>query len=375
MRVFGHGDWLIGVCAILPTAAMAQWCPALGPEQMPAGVTSSVVLAPESEPGERMIVSGRVTESDGLTPAPGVILYAYQTNLQGRYVPARGATGLGALHGHLRGWVQTDAAGRYRITTIRPGAYPGRVEAEHIHLEVLPVNGAACEIDAVEFTDDPLMTASRARTRPGYGGPGIVTPTRDANRVWQVTRDIRLWPATRVDTLQFDTAVSIIAWKGTKLGGRGKHEGTVNIAAGELLLGGAPLVQARVTIPLASLEVTDIPVWEPVPRSRLRTHLLGDDFFSAARFPTATLVIRRATRTAPGTLRVFADLTIRDSTRALSFDAQLEPAGEASIGAIAYFRINRTLWGLTYRGSQLGNDLVDDDITFRVKLVARRRRG
>jgi polyisoprenoid-binding protein YceI len=366
---------LICCGTLLPVTAHSQWCPARGPEELPAQLSAAAVIAPNDEPGQRMIVSGTITLADSRTPANGVIVYAYQTNDRGIYARDRGATGLASLHGRLRGWLRTGADGRYTLQTIRPGAYPGNVEAQHIHLEVLPPGGVACEIDAVEFSDDPLMTATRRRSRPGYGGNGISTPTRRADGTWLVTRDIRLWDPARADTMQIDTDSSIIAWRGTKFGGRGKHEGTVRLSPGAIVLGGANLLSGTITIPLASIEVTDIPVWEPVPRNRLRNHLLGEDFFDARRFATATLVVQRAVRTAPGLLRLETLLTIRDVTRAISFDARFDSAPEAAVAGTALFRINRHLWGLTYRGSQLGNDLVDDDITFRIRLVARRRRG
>jgi protocatechuate 3,4-dioxygenase beta subunit len=365
---------LLMVSLVIATrSAGAQWCPARGPEEIPSGITHTATIAAANEPGERMIVSGTVYAAGARTPASGVIVYAYQTNSRGVYARDPGATGLAAMHGRLRGWVRTGADGRFQLLTIRPAGYPGNVEAQHIHLEVLPADGIACEIDAVEFTDDPLMTRARRQTRPGYGGVGIVTPVKGSDAVWRVTRDILLWDPARVDTMQLDLDSTVIRWKGTKFGGRGKHEGLVRSAAGSLLLGGEGLVAGVITIPLSTLEVTDIPAWEPVPRNRLRKHLLDADFFDATRFPTATLRLVRARRTAPSVLRVEARLTIRDSTRAISFDAQLDRAPEASVAANAYFRINRHLWGLAYRGSQLGNDLVDDDITFRIRLVARRR--
>ncbi len=322
-----------------------------------------------------MVVTGIVRQADGRAVVPGVIVYAYHTNQRGAYARDAGATGLAALHGRIRGWAITNAEGRYTLTTIRPGPYPGNVEAQHIHLEILPPGGIACEIDPVEFADDPVMTPARRATRPGYGGDGIVTPTRAGDGSWRATRDIRLWDPARADTMRLDPDSTLVAWKGTKFGGRGKHEGTVRVAPGSIVLGGADLVSGTITIPLATLEVTDIPAWEPIPKNRLRQHLLDADFFHVERFPTATLRVQRARRTAQGVMRVDALLSIRDSTKPITFDARLDLAPEASVAANAYFRINRHLWGLSYRGSELGNDLVDDDITFRIRLVARRRRS
>src|SRR5688572_27130373 len=38
-----------------------------------------------SEQGPKLAVSGTVYKSDGKTPAPGVVLYVYQTDQTGRY--------------------------------------------------------------------------------------------------------------------------------------------------------------------------------------------------------------------------------------------------------------------------------------------------
>src|SRR5258707_1174520 len=45
-----------------------------------ATASSKITIAPESEPGSRMVVSGQVFRPDGVTPAAGVIMYAYHTD-------------------------------------------------------------------------------------------------------------------------------------------------------------------------------------------------------------------------------------------------------------------------------------------------------
>ena len=51
----------------------------------------AAVLAPSSEPGERLRVEGLVFAPDGKTPVEGAIVYAYQTDTTGLYAtpPAR----------------------------------------------------------------------------------------------------------------------------------------------------------------------------------------------------------------------------------------------------------------------------------------------
>jgi protocatechuate 3,4-dioxygenase beta subunit len=154
----------------------------------------STVIAAPGEPGDRMILSGRVFLPDGTTPAAGIVVYIHHTNAAGIY-PMRGdEQGWGRRHGYLRGWARTNAAGEYRFETIRPGAYPGRRDPQHVHYTIKEPDRREYWIEEVIFSDDPLVT-SMHRTRDSRnprGGPGLVTPTRDAAGTWIVRRDITL---------------------------------------------------------------------------------------------------------------------------------------------------------------------------------------
>lgn len=156
------------------------------------GLTSTAIIPPAGEPGERMVLTGRVTRPDGRTAAPGVVVYAYHTNTGGVY-PTRGdEQGWARRHGYLRGWVVTDARGDYRFETIRPGPYPGRTDPAHVHLIVKEPNRQEYWLDEVVFTDDPRVTPRYRASQGARGGSGIVTPVRDPNGIWQVRRDIVL---------------------------------------------------------------------------------------------------------------------------------------------------------------------------------------
>jgi len=76
--------------------------------------------------GERIVVAGRVVDEDGRA-IPNTLVEIWQANSAGRY--------LHALDDHLApldpnftgaGRAITDAEGRYRFVTIKPGAYPWR---------------------------------------------------------------------------------------------------------------------------------------------------------------------------------------------------------------------------------------------------------
>jgi protocatechuate 3,4-dioxygenase beta subunit len=129
-------------------------------------------IAPENEPGEPLVLEGRVTTPDGKAAA-GIVVYAYHTDNKGIYPPV--AEGPRLRHGRLRGWARTGADGTYRFRTIRPAPYPSGGIAAHIHMHVL----------------EPGRGTFR-REQPGRGGGAIVTATRDTKGTWHIRRDIEL---------------------------------------------------------------------------------------------------------------------------------------------------------------------------------------
>ena len=153
-----------------------------------------VVIPPEGEPGEKLVIDGVVYQTDGVTPVPGVVIYAHHTNAEGVY-PTRGdETGWARRHGYLRGWAKTDVHGRYRLRTIKPGSYPGRASPAHIHLTIKEPGEREYWIDEIVFDGDPSLTTAFRERLEDRGGSGIVRLTRDDAGTWHGTRDIRLEP-------------------------------------------------------------------------------------------------------------------------------------------------------------------------------------
>lgn len=158
-------------------------------EGLPATLPAHARIAPADEPGRPLRINGTVLDGAGM-PAPGVIVYAYQTSDQGLYPPAGTAA---HHHGRLRGWAQTDAAGRYAFDTVRPGGYPDSDLPEHVHLHVIEVGRCTYYIDDVLFEDDPRLTvAKKAELILGRGGSGLAAPTLAEDGVQVVRRDIHL---------------------------------------------------------------------------------------------------------------------------------------------------------------------------------------
>ncbi|MGH3328828.1 MAG: protocatechuate 3,4-dioxygenase subunit beta [Streptomycetales bacterium] len=112
--------------------------------------------------GQRIVVHGRVVEGDG-RPVPGTLIELWQANAAGRYRhavdnwPAPLDPNFDGL-----GRTLTDAHGRYRFVTVRPGAYPWRNHDNawrpaHIHFSLFGRAFTQRLVTQMYFPDDPLF--------------------------------------------------------------------------------------------------------------------------------------------------------------------------------------------------------------------------
>ena len=185
--------WAVLV-APLAAQSSAQDCTWCGMQDAPDSLTWSIRIAPPTEPGERLVVTGTVYHEDGKTPAEGVLIYVYHTNNMGIY-PKRGdESGAGRYHGYIRGWMKTDRQGRYRFETIRPAPYETHEgEPTHIHYTIQAPGETEYWLNAAWFSDDPRVTKTELAKlqRPG-GYSNVMDVSRDASGVWHGQRDIIL---------------------------------------------------------------------------------------------------------------------------------------------------------------------------------------
>ncbi|ULQ55242.1 hypothetical protein KJS94_11370 [Flavihumibacter rivuli] len=108
------------------------------------------------EGNQKLILTGKVFQLDGKTPAAGVIIYYWHTDEKGLYSPNAITPEKAKAHGHLRGWIKTDASGQYTIRTSRPAAYPGEDIPQHIHLSIKEPDIEQEYFADLYFDDDPL---------------------------------------------------------------------------------------------------------------------------------------------------------------------------------------------------------------------------
>lgn len=154
-------------------------------------IPSKIKMVPDSEPGERMIISGTIYLSDGKTPAKDAILSVWHTDAKGYYI--EGGGGAGELHPRIHGRIKTGADGKYEFRSIRPAPYPSNSAPAHIHGHISTPDFPEYPL-IYYFEGDPLITdKNRSELNSHRGGtPSIITLTRDANGVWIGHRDFIL---------------------------------------------------------------------------------------------------------------------------------------------------------------------------------------
>lgn len=142
---------------------------------IPANIGSADTSAGWWESGQPLLVTGTVFEIDGLTPAPNVIVYYWQTDNAGYYSAGKSQPEGTRRHGHIRGWVKSDTAGHYAIYTIRPAPYPKEDIPAHIHLSIKePDIANEYYTDELVFDDDPLLTGAKRKALENRGGSGVL---------------------------------------------------------------------------------------------------------------------------------------------------------------------------------------------------------
>ena len=119
---------------------------------------------PQGTPlGERIVIEGRVLDGDG-APVPDALIELWQANAAGRYAHPDDRQTDKPLDPNFRGFgrVATDAEGRFRFTTIKPGPVPGRgnsLQAPHINV-ILFSRGLLIHLHTrIYFDGEPANTA------------------------------------------------------------------------------------------------------------------------------------------------------------------------------------------------------------------------
>lgn len=168
-----------------------------------------------------------------------------------------------------------------------------------------------------------------------------------------------------------DTAASIVNWQGEFATGLKKHDGTIKVKSGNVVV-------SQGLITSGSFEIDMQSIADDENTERLITHLKSDDFFSVATYPTAKFEI---TSFAPvneksaelGRYVVAGNLTIKGITKPISFLTTLS-ATETGLKASSSFAINRADWEVRYGSNSffqgLGDKAIRDAVQIGLELTA-----
>ncbi len=106
-------------------------------------------------------------------------------------------------------------------------------------------------------------------------------------------------------------------------------------------------------------------------------HLRGADFFDAETYPEMTFKSTKVEVTGDNTGKVTGDLTIRDTTKEVTFDVTYfgempnTPFGDERVGFTGTVVINREDWGLNWNQAlEAGGWLVSKEVTINIELQA-----
>jgi protocatechuate 3,4-dioxygenase, beta subunit len=137
----------------------------------------------DKEPGEKLIVRGRVLRAQGGAPAAGTAIMVYQTDATGVYSSRSGRP---IDVARLRGELRVGPNGEYEIITIRPGRYPEGGVPAHIHVNILEPGKPPREVFEFFFEGDPSLRGDVK----GY----VLKPRKDPQGRWTAVQDVVLNP-------------------------------------------------------------------------------------------------------------------------------------------------------------------------------------
>lgn len=154
------------------------------------------------------------------------------------------------------------------------------------------------------------------------------------------------------------------------------HNGTINITAGSLAVAGDAVVGGEFVIDMQTIHAIDMVGNENY--DKLVGHLLSDDFFAAAQYPTAKFEITAIEAVANEELgtshKVSGNLTMRDVTKNITFDANVTMTENSVAIAAPGFKIDRKNWNVMFGSTGITglakDKLIADDIELSFEINA-----
>ena len=169
-----------------------------------------------------------------------------------------------------------------------------------------------------------------------------------------------------------DKAISKVNWEARKV--TGKHNGYILVENGSVMVTDNIISGGTVVINMKS--IADVDITDAGMKEKLMGHLASDDFFSVAKFPESTLVIKQVTPVKANEFHFVADLTIKGVTKPVEFNAKVSLYGD-KLSADGIISVNRTHYGIKYGSGSffkgLGDKMINDEFTIAFNVVAQKK--
>ena len=176
-----------------PGQILGPFYPVLKPPSQGADLTT-VPGKPGHAEGQVIHVMGRVVNLQG-QPVQGARVEIWQANTHGRYNHPSD-TNPAPLDPNFEGFavLTTDAEGRYRFKTIKPGAYPAGpdlIRPPHIHFEVTgQINRLVTQL---YFAGEPLNDKDPFLQSAGASKEGLIVPLRPPTQEFEPDALLAVW--------------------------------------------------------------------------------------------------------------------------------------------------------------------------------------
>ena len=170
--------------------------------------------------------------------------------------------------------------------------------------------------------------------------------------------------STFAQSYKVNTDKTTIKWEGKKIGGA--HDGFIKFKEGSFTVKDNQITTGSFVIDMNSMTNADIE--DEGYRDKLIGHLKSDDFFGTEKFPTAQLVITKASKFKNGVASVKADLTIKSKTHPIEFEVTKKGSSYTTL-----LTVDRSKYDIRYGSKSffdnLGDKVIYDDFTLAVNLI------
>jgi polyisoprenoid-binding protein YceI len=157
---------------------------------------------------------------------------------------------------------------------------------------------------------------------------------------------------------------SSLSWLGKKV--TGEHFGSIKLKDASFSFADGVLTGGKAVVDMTTISVED--VTDAEKNADLVGHLSTEDFFNAAKYPEATLVI-----TGSENGNAFGELSIKDSTHVVEFPYILTES-ETDVTLEGTVVVDRTLYDIKYGSGKffqnLGDKAINDEFELKFKVVA-----